>query len=358
MNRRPTARAVAALLPLALVAACGGSTESELEIGVRALSLALAFEDEELAVPVSPDVIVRLIPAPPDVTTGADLSRYQSPAPNQPVPTFPSLPTCAAAPEGATPRDLVAFAVDHPPEPGVYRRHNEGTLTITGGPFPLTLPYPPFSEWQVGPGGPGDPPEVPTAVPVPPTAPGFALPDAPSSDVPSTEYEITKVVVPGFSITDRYRLLPDRIQLVERRTDNNGAQDVIHPTPAIDVYVFGAEGTGWASAGVDLDHGTGVLFEGTIVHRELVDVCGEVFDTYRVEAQETYVNLATGATSGTFPDDPNLYDVSPTHGGLFLREDVHNTQTVTDPETGLPVTIELQYVSTVDSVTPTAAPAP
>ena len=94
-----------------------------------------------------------------------------------------------------------------------------------------------------------------------------------------------------------------------------------------------------------------MVVNGKIEKREVVDTCGELVDTYRITLSETMVNLATGETSGTPQDEPNVYNVATQYGGMIVREDVHYTQTTTTAD-GTPVVLEFDYVSTLDDIEP------
>lgn len=319
------------LLPLlaTVAAACGGGGAPPFEFGIQSVALDLAFSEPELVVPVPPNVIVQLIPAPPGVT-GDDLDRFVDPAP--PIP--PLFPPCPTAPEGSPPTRTVSFAVDDPPDPGAYRRHNTGDMHITGGPFEVVLPFPPITTWDIG-----EPEEITSTDPL-------------GTTTTVQRYEVRKTLSSSFIVTDLYEIRVDRVVLLRRTTRTGAGESVFEPSPPIDFFVFGQEGDTWSSGGIDLERGASMVVQGAIVSREIVDVCGEVVDTYRVSSSETMVDLTTGETSGTSQDDPNIYNIATHLGGLVVREDVHSTLTTKDPGSGAPLVVEFDYVSTLDSVDP------
>jgi hypothetical protein len=334
---RTQQRLVALVVSLASVAAaCGGGGEESIELGIKRVALSLSFSEEELAVPVPPNVITRIVPAPP----GTDFT-----VPSAPV-TAPDLaalfPQCGTAPEGAPPAEAVARTVTSPPQTGRYLRHNKGTITINGA-LPITLPYPPFSAWEV---------------------PAIEEIDRPANDgvpfivdpIPAgTDYvvDLKKVIIPGFEITDRLQISATDIKLLQRTTVSGEDTTTFTPDPPVTLYTFGAEGTTWRSAGLDTETGTSMFLQGTIVSREVVDVCGTPIDTYRVEVTEQLVNLNTGDISGTPPGgEPSYYNYAPQLGGYVLREDVLSQVTTRDPATGVPVQATLDYVSTANATGP------
>lgn len=137
------------------------------------------------------------------------------------------------------------------------------------------------------------------------------------------------------------------VRLHERSEDD---EMTVEPTPPVTIVGLGqGEGDSWNSAGMDPDTGMVIVIQGRIERRELVDVCGEVHDTYRVVSDETMVDFSSGFRRET--EEPTVYNVATQLGGLFLREEVHST-TTRQEESG-PTTLHLDYVSTADSAEPT-----
>lgn len=326
---------LAPLLVLAVAGtACGGGGEPPFQFGIRAVALNLAFKEPELAQPIAPNVIVKLIAGVPGLEAPEDLADFATPPYQPPIAVDPPSDACPKAPDNSVPGEVVTFAVEAPPAPGTYPRHNIGRINITGGAFPITVPFPSATFWQVG-----------DAAPI-------ATTDALGATTTVTQYDVTKTLSPAFVVTDRYEIRKDRVVLVQRTTRTDTGETVFVPSPAIDFFVFGQEGDSWNSGGVDLERGTSMVIQGKIEAREVIDVCGEVFDTFRVSSSETTVDLETGDTSGTPQDDPNIYNIGTQLGGLVLREDVHSTFTTTDQASGTPLVVEFDYISTVNSVEP------
>lgn len=340
MTARPRADrpVVAALVVgMATIAAACSTGGDPFDFAVKKVPIELAFSEEELAEPVAPERIIRIVPAPPQVQQPVDLEPFRrapdAPPPPPEIPSF--LPDCPVAPEGAAPKEVVAFEVRNPPAVGRYPRHNEGVINITGGPFPLAFPFPPWSRWEI------------------PAIEQVEQPDALGGEpTVNTEWNVEKIFTDTIKTVDRYRLTDTNIQLLSRTTVNGEESQVFTPSPPIEFYRFGVEDTEWTSAGTDLEAGTAMLFQARIERREVIDVCGEVFDTYRFAASETVVNLNTGETSGTQEGDPNIYNIATHLGGLIVREDIHITQNTRDPESGVPLILEFDYVSVLDTVVP------
>ncbi len=327
MTRRRTGVLLVVLSVLA--SACGRSGgDDALPIGVKRVALNLTFAKEELAKPVAPEVILRLLPPLPELA-GGDLDAFRGP-----LKRVRLLPSCPVAQPGQGPEKPVTFSALRPPAVGAYTRHNKGTLKVVG-PLPLTLPFPPASRWEI----------AKTTKIVTPSA-------VPNGD-PATnfEWDIRKILVPGYEVIDSMRLLADRIELVKRRTINQGAETTFTPTPPVSVYTFGDEGSLINSAGIDTETNTAMVVQGEVERREFVDVCGVVIDTWRVSLNERIVNLSTGETSGSVEGDPNIYNFATQYGGIVVREDVHYTSTVRTSQ-GTPVVFEFEYVSTLDAIAP------
>lgn len=334
-NRTPKGMALV-LVALALVTASCRRPVPEAELGIQRIALSLAFSEEELKVPVEPEVILRIIPAPPTITA-PDLVRFQGPPPAAPV--FDPVPLCPVAGPGSAPEIPAVVQTFFPPSPGLYPRVNKGTISVVGGVLPLTLPYPPLSEWTVRHGEDAITEGI----------------DGVTEDSIEKTWTIRRAVTPSFVVTDSVQLTDTALQLTQRVTEVNGVVSTFTPTPAVDVYTFGVEGDTWVSAGVDPDTNTAMYVSGAIVAREIVDACGELVDTYRFTLEEQFVNLDTGETSGTPLQEPNTYNIATQYGALLVKESVHTLTTTQTPD-GAPLTYELTYTSVIDTLTPGPLP--
>ena len=305
-----------------LAAACGGEGSGPLELGVKRIALKLILADEELAEPVEPRRIVRIVPVPPEFREpDVDLRFVQ--------PEFVLLPPCPTAAEGARPNRPTTHIIERPPVPARYPRLNKGSIRIQGGPFPISLPFPPLANW-----------EIPAVERVEEPS---ALGGEPATH---TEFEVRKRWFQGFEQIERFRITDTALQLVQRTTKVQGAQDrVFTPTSPIDFYRYGLPGTTWSQGAIDVDRQTALVRDAAIVGRELVDVCGELVDTIRFEVDEQMINLETQETTGTPDGDPIIYNIATQFGGIVIREDYHVLFS-TSTEDGVPILVEFDYVST------------
>lgn len=328
-------RNVALLVCLGVVAAaCGTGGPGRLEFGIRRLALDIAFVDEDAAPPVEPRVVIRLVPAPPAMLEpGFD---FESPVDS--LPEAPPLELCPTAAPDATVSVSASPSIIDPPAAGTYGRKNSGWIEIQGATLPIRLPYPFFSTWEFS--------EVTEQVrPGPLGTPGAVA--------PARQYTVTKSLGPTYTVTETYEMAPEALLLLERVIDASGVITRFRTDPPLEFFHFGAEGDDWTSAGADTENGYGVVMQGRITDREVIDVCGTLVDTFEIAYTEQVVNLANGETSGTNETEPSTVYFAPQFGGLVIREDMHTIQRTSAPD-GSPLVIRFDYLSTMMSTGPVA----
>lgn len=325
-------RIVLLVIVLALVAGCSRGGQA-IELGIKRVALSLSFADEDKAEPAETRVVYQLIPAPPALVSASPAT------PPLVLPPFelPAFIACPSAPEGASPKQAVLRLATQPPAAGIYPRRNTGTIHVEGALVPIDLPYPPFSLWEFG-----ESKQIEVA----------GDPTGSTAPMVQDEYTVKKSLTPDFFVIETLRRTPTGIALVKRETTANGTTTTLTPSPPVTVYSFGVENEEWRSAGVDQETSTAMLVTGKVVKREVIDVCGELIDTYQATFTEEVVNLDTGDVSGSNPGEPNTINVAPQLGALVIREDIHATARTRDAENGAPLTIQLDYVSTTSSVEP------
>lgn len=359
MIMRSRTRTAILFAVLALVAA-GCATKADLfEIGIRRAALDLAFNDAEIS---ARQVVAGLVPAEEflDQIPDERLKRaIRIPA----VQTF----ECATADPNQTPVVPAFAVVKDPPKPGVYERHNAGTLRVTiGTSQPLSIPYPRATEWHIRDVRPvkvlnyanDDAEEVPGAVP---RGTGF---------VDRMEFSLTRIAQRGFSVTDTFRYsrgdagaTGEFLWLTKRVTVVNGQVSEFNPTPPIRyVELFVPEGTDSEVNHGGMDRATNVALavQSKILGREWVDVCGENIDTYRVEISESMVDLSKNPpeVSGNVAN-PSFWNIQFDNGLLIAREEVHTTQRTSfagPAGARIPITVEYDYISILNYLEPTPLP--
>lgn len=343
-GRRSTAFSTLVILGLMalLSTACVGRDESPIQIGLKRVALDLAFKgDEEEKKP--PRQIVQ--EAPPVIQTDFTITP-QNELVLRPVPPFEPFPVlpdeCPAAGPNAVPEQPVTVAINNPPLEGTYPAHNDGKLKVTAGAFNFEGPYPLLGEVRI---------ENVTDETSPPSALGGAG---------SRTIEFDRVTPVGNTTsTDRYRVTASELQLVSREIETEDGTFTFTPTPPVTIVGLGSgEGDSWTSAGTDLTTGGTMVVEGSILKRELVDLCGDVYDTYRVQSSERLIALAgdqsfvqvTDDTSNPpgeeGPGQPNFYNVATQMGGHLLRTETHRTTTAGE------LIVEEDNVQTLDTADP------
>jgi hypothetical protein len=366
--RRVRSVAVIATVAALVAASCGRHTD-QLEIGLRRVALDLAFKDASKSPPLSPRAVARQLSVV-DTSVLNQVPVADEPPARQPrVITVPARqePVCNAAPAGAN-YDYPTYAVvKDPPKVGTYTRHNAGTVKIETTVFNLDLPYPAKSNLDIS-----DLKFV-TADPLLNERDVTAL--NPPSDVrnsalfpPRINFTMTRYGPSGLKQIDSFQYSTggatggDYVWLIKRETIVNGVSAVFTPTPPIQyIKLFTTEGSGSAvrHAGTDRDTNTALAVQSTIVGRESVDICGDVFDTFRVQIQENFVDLSKSppVVSGNEGGTSNFWNIQFDHGLIVLREEVHSTFRGSTQIAGapVPVTVRYDYTSTLDSLTPTPA---
>jgi hypothetical protein len=333
--------AVAALLAIAL-SACS-SDKSTVDLGLKRITLDLAFKNPSKAVkpPTIAQVLVAQEPAAVATQLFGELSQRGSAVLRPPLFTV-----CSTAAKGALPEVPVSGVPSGPPAPGIYTQHNSGTFDLSG-PLALKGAFPPIGQMEVVAKG-----DTTTL-------------DAAGGEVRTITYDVINRNLIA-TTTTRYqsivRALARRIgptsagpisselELVSIETKVGTDVTTFRPTPPITLMQYGGEAAQWVSAGTDQETGTAMVVTGIISRREPIDVCGKMIDTYRVESTERITNIVTGYTSMTAADDPNVYNVATQFGGLLVRQ--HTATTSTFTSAGLPATLVINNTSTVDSVTP------
>ena len=378
MIRRHPRRALAlVVLAGAVAGACGGGGPTPLEIGFRRVALDLSFKDAEKATPVDPQTVIRQFV---DSDVQYTLQEVE-PEPREPqvvrrvrvIPARQAPRECPKAPEGTAPQYATFAVIKDPPTVGSYPRHNEGKLSVAITTTPFDIPVPPLSTWDI--------PrvdfvsanslvadrEVETLNPPPEVRENTtAFPEVP-------EFELTRRLLPGYSQTDTYRYTyngatgGDFLYLVKRVTVARGEERVFNPSPPIRIVRLNvtegdAVDAGVVHGGVDTETNLAMTVQSQVVARELVDVCGEVADTYRVQIKENFVDLSKTPpeVSGNEGETANFLNFQFDKGLLIVREEVHSTLRTSTEVLGqrVPMTITYDYTSTLDSLTPQPLASP
>lgn len=343
-------KTVSALVLAAAVAmtssACARSGPPPVQIGLKRVALDLAFKDEEKKeAPKPPIVIEEILPA---IDFGPSPSVGSIRAPR--VTPLPKFNLCPKATEDAVPEQPVSVFATKPPEMGVYQAFFNGAIDLSVGPLVVKLPIP----------------NIPTTIEYRNlvTAEQAENPLQPAG-VYHTYEQVIKLGTTTIVRTLQMRVGRGQndIQLLKEETKSEQGDNVFVPTPTLTYYQMKGEGTGqvpgtdqWNVAGVDTTTSRVMTILGSNKKRELVDVCGTVFDTYRVESKERVVSLnplAPPYASNTREDEgkPNAFNIANHLGGLIVRQEFHTTTTSTTKD-NLPYTLKLDVTITLAKVKP------
>jgi hypothetical protein len=349
--------AVAAALSV-LAAACGGGSSRGFEIGLKRVAVDLSFSDptkEPPPIVITVDQAIATPPPPtmPGFTTNVAPSVLKPPPPPKP----PKIDPCPkAGPDAHPERPVRVFAITDPPA-GTFTTHNTGTFSLGLGVGTISGPYPKRGLFAIK------------------NIRHDETTDPLNGVTTKIVYDVVETQIDGSEVTTTYQTTntPSSVAGQVQRTatvgpEPSGALELVkvvtrgatgtptefNPSPPVTIMSFrSGEGTTWSSAGIDQSSGTSLLVQGSITSRELVDVCGTIYDTYRVSSTERYTNLNTGFSSQTDTQDPNIYNVATQLGGLFISRYV-STTTTTPTENGQATSLVLKYTSVLDSATPAA----
>jgi hypothetical protein len=344
-------RALTVATGLLLLASCGLDTSSRFDVGLQKVALDLAFEDDkpQKPNPVPPEAAFDPVPveSQAELVIGVPNLLHRDPTPKFQVPNVFRI-DCPSASANAAPERVVSRGIDTLVTPGRYVHREEGTFELTG-PIPLKGALPPYSVRDY---------VNPRVVPQPNDAFGAAVPS-------QYAWDLVTPLGPDDYVKRELRATPTALQLVRLTYRLGGNEVVFTPQPAItmmDLGANGGEGATWDSGGTDPTSKTSMIVRGAIERRELVDVCGTVYEAYKIRSTERIVSLAATVPFSSSTDDandvsgvtpansPNRYWVATQYGGQFLKEETHTTTAI-----GSEI-ISIDGTSTVMSMKPQPLP--
>lgn len=383
MIKRRGRSAIAGAALLSMVAAgCGGDSDP-LELGLRRVSLDLAFKDAEKAPPLEPQRVVKIVEYFDEEF--ADFEEEESVDPPRPritAPRRPPEPPCLEAAPGDTPDQPVYGVVEEPPKEGSYRRRNTGSIAIeTQALPPITLPYPPLTLWDLTDVNTDTGPIVTNPHDDPADLSGQAPQDIPQPDpaVPPVDvtpervtFTVTRNVSERLKTIDTYMYFGSRgradldgestssdldgdgLYLIRREFfSTTFGNSVFTPSPPVMIMPIGDETKTTeanVSAGIDRTTNAAMTVTSRVLGREPVDVCGVVIDAYRVEFEEQMINLSDDVPSASGNlEKPNVWHIAFDNHLLLLKEEVHSVMQTSVEIAGspVPVIVRFDYTSTL-----------
>ena len=329
------ARHRALLLAVALVSAVTASCSNHrsLDVTAKRENLDLVYKKAELA--KKAPTLQQVIDAAPAVSglpaNAAALAQPAGPGADAGFRSPPPAPSCPAAPRGTPASSLATTATDNAPAVGRYPAHQTGTFAVQAGTLNVQGPVPPQVEIRIA-----------NVVDTSTTNAGGNR----QANVTFDQIE------PGLNrpTVTTYRITPTELDLVKIVSDAGTFQ----PSPAITIMQFkDAAGTSWTAAGVDLDTTEAMTVQGTIVAREVVDLCGKVVEAYRISSDERRVNPQTHSSYATDSSQPKIYDIATQAGGLTIR--IREKSTTSFVINGTPATVSVDYTRTLDALQPSGS---
>jgi hypothetical protein len=321
----------------ALLTGCASTPRPHVEIGMSKVGLNRAFTNADLP-PLPPNVIVRIIPAPPAVAGQAepDLTPFEV-RPDRPAPPKPVVvPRCPKAAADATVPGPAPFGFAAPPKPGRYNVHNVGTITLSAAGQTFRFPYPPVTTMDIS---------TSKVVEVP-VVPGLPLTN------PHTQLDLTTTLMPGHTVVERLQYDTATLDLVSRAETDRGPTTSVTWSPPVEIFATGGPGTTWQDLASDEGSRHALGIQGSVDRKTVVDICGSLVETVEASSTTTLVELSSGATSGTTAGARDVLRVATGYGALFAEREQHTTEIRTVE--GVPVTITTDVVSTLDSLDPVA----
>jgi len=339
-HRRSTAAALAAVACLA--SACGFSHGTTLNIGLRRVGVNLAFANGQLnPPPVIEHIVVPAGVGPSSMVSDIAFNNQTYYPPVNQMHFAPAFGVCKKAPAGAVPTVAAPAAVSTKPKAGTYLTHETGKFNLADGNLKLGGQVPPYGVFEIA--------------KVSQTTASGGL-----TAVTGTQNITWQVIAQGLGTitTTTYEATNKQLELVSQTVNASSKTYSFTPTPAVEIMGFGGVGSSWHSVGVDHNSGTVMTVSGSILAEQPVDVCGTMYDSYKVQSSEQITNVTAGVSSQTSSSDPNIYWVATEFGGLFLAQHIDETETIaTSPVAvaftgGAAITLSLDYTSTLSSVTP------
>lgn len=238
---------------------------------------------------------------------------------------------CPKAGPGAVPEEGITFTITKPPGLGWHTYRNEGKI-VNEGQFAGTFPYLPFTVREIR--------------------------NFQRVDPNNFRFRVFEDFLIDTWRLRTFQVSPTALVLVSETTrgrtlDGSTAEFTFQPTPAVTFMTLGAgENSTWRSAGVDPNNGSTLVIEGRIDKRETLDVCGKIYDSYRVISNQRFSNVVASLERTTDANDPNIYNVATQLGGVILREDINETSVFTNRATGQRFSSKVDFVGTVMSASP------
>jgi hypothetical protein len=318
---------------LVTVAATGCGPHPAASIAVRSTALNLQFARPDLAKPIPPKILIKLLPLPPALalpSNGGSLT----------LPPIVVPPATGGCPAKSRPAAALKESTLGSPAAGFYGYSTKGKATVSGGAQNVTATVPPVTQVAI-------------------SKPTKATPDstvaaeggAPASGF-ETEYTVTAHLSDSVSQSDELTVSATSINLMQRTLSDGQRTITFTPTPQVQLVKFGAVGSTWKSSGTDSASGSVMNYQGTITGIKQLTVCGQKVRGYVVSYSYTLTNPAVGEIIRTNSNDDNTLVVAPQLGGLVLSQHVDTEDIRFNADLSGYIGVTLTYDSTIRKLTP------
>jgi hypothetical protein len=389
MNHRSKTRWAVLLLASLLVTTACGKKPDPLDLGFKRVSLDLVFKDAAKAAPADPQKVQTVVQFFNEDYAPIEEEAAEEPArtPTRRVPPSrrePTIPPCLTAAPNTTPDIPALSATKDPPQVGTYRRKNTGSIRLNVPPLiDVSLPYPPFTAWTVT----DLRSDVGTVATNPKDDDDLPLDQVPRLNPDPRADVVLAPVVHRFTLTrnvssdtrtvDTYQYYDDRgtvdlesserdgdgLYLVKREWFSRFGHRVFEPTPPVMITAIGDEHETQevvVTSGVDRTTNAVMTVHTQIVSREDIDVCGDVYGTYRVEFDETLVEVGSDGqpvvSGNQDTGKKNVWNISFNLGLRVIREEVHRIDRFTVDN--VPAEVTWDYTSNLMNFAPEPLPEP
>lgn len=340
MTSKPAHIAACAAVVAVAVTGCGPNPAASIKM--RSTALNLEFARPDLAKPIPPKILVKLLPLPPSVAV--PVAPTAVPTVAVPIPVVPQPGGCPATTAKPKPASPLKESTLLSPASGFYSYTTKGSAAVSGGAQNVTVPMPPLTQVAV-------------------SKPTLAAPDAtvdaeggaPASGL-ETEYTVTTHLSNDVSQVDELMVSATSINLMQRTLVDGQRTLTFTPTPQVQLVQFGLVGSSWKSSGTDSASGSVLNYQGTITAIKQIDVCGRLVKGYVVTYSSSLANPAVGEIIRTNKNDANTMLVAPQLDGLVLSQHIDTDDLRFDSSLDGFLDVTLAYDSTVNRLEPSTTP--
>jgi hypothetical protein len=312
--------------------ACGPHPAAS--IAVRSTALNLQFARPDLAKPIPPKILIKLLPLPPATALPTTGGSFTIP----PIVVPPATNGCSS--HKSKPAAPLKESTLGSPAAGFYAYATKGTAAVSGGKQNVSAPMPFVTQVAISKPTEADPDTT------------VATEGGAPANGKETEYTVTTRFSDSVSQTDVLMVSASSINLVQRTLTDGQRSMAFAPTPQVQLVKFGAAGSSWKSSGTDSSSGATMNYQGSISGIKTVNVCGQLVKGYQVTYSYSLANPAVGEIIRTDSNDPNSWVVAPQLGGLVISQHIDTGDIQFNASLSGYIEVTLKYDSVIKHLTP------